>query len=396
MKNYIKKELIRFIMNEDRYLFINGKAGTGKTVLIGEIYNDWGNLISSSRIIDSELDFNLDISSTTHKSAAVLTQTLNDKVSTVFKLLNLRLVNKGQATYLSQVSKPVLSDDTVLIIDEYSFINDRLLEYIEESPYKKVIFVGDPYQLLAPKQYTLATKELQGNVIELTEIYRTDKDDIRELNLQMYETVKTGICKKIPLSENIFHVPKEDFLAMVKEGSNNSNQVVICGTNVAVEEYNKLLQAHNSGHESLSVGQYCYSNSYNKEAGLKNNEILLILSKTECTHPTLGLEGYYYSVMSENGTVEVFIPNSLKEKAQAISKAVKEQKYLLADQINTLADLRPGYAMTAYKAQGSSFDTVYIDLNSFKSLKRNVDSLYRALYVLVSRARNKIVFTGDI
>lgn len=395
MKNYIKKELIRFIMNDDRYLFINGKAGTGKTVLIGEIYKEWGNLISSSRIIDSELDFNLDISSTTHKSATVLTQTLGDKVNTVFKLLNLRLVNKGQATYLNQVRKPVLKD-TVLIIDEYSFINDKLLEYIEESPYKKVIFVGDPYQLLAPKQYTLATKELRGNVIELTEIYRTDKDDIRELNLQMYETVKTGICKKIPLSENILHVPKEDFLAMVKEGSTNSNQVVICGTNVAVEEYNKLLQTHNSGHESLSVGQYCYSNSYNKEARLKNNEILLILSKIECTHPTLGLEGYYYSVMSGGGTVEVFIPNSLKEKSQAISKAVKEQKYLLADQINALADLRPGYAMTAYKAQGSSFDTVYIDLNSFKSLKRNVDSLYRALYVLVSRARNKIVFTGDI
>lgn len=53
------------------------------------------------------------------------------------------------------------------------------------------------------------------------------------------------------------------------------------------------------------------------------------------------------------------------------------------------------YASTVNKSQGSTYDTVYIDLNDIGKC-RDKDQVRRMLYVAVSRARHKVVFTGDI
>ena len=58
-------------------------------------------------------------------------------------------------------------------------------------------------------------------------------------------------------------------------------------------------------------------------------------------------------------------------------------------------DLRYTYASTINKAQGSTYDTVYIDLNDLAKCNDR-DLQLRLLYVAVSRARHKVVFTGDI
>lgn len=56
-------------------------------------------------------------------------------------------------------------------------------------------------------------------------------------------------------------------------------------------------------------------------------------------------------------------------------------------------DLRHSYACTVHKAQGSTYDTVYVDLDDLYKAIRNKDMYNRLLYVAVSRAAKKVVFT---
>ena len=53
------------------------------------------------------------------------------------------------------------------------------------------------------------------------------------------------------------------------------------------------------------------------------------------------------------------------------------------------------FASTVNKAQGSTYDTVYLDLNDIGKCQDR-DQVNRMLYVGVSRAKHKVVFTGDI
>ena len=62
---------------------------------------------------------------------------------------------------------------------------------------------------------------------------------------------------------------------------------------------------------------------------------------------------------------------------------------------NHYVDLRLAYASTVNKAQGSTYDNVYIDLNDIGKCY-DKDQVRRMLYVALSRARHKAVFTGDI
>jgi len=60
-----------------------------------------------------------------------------------------------------------------------------------------------------------------------------------------------------------------------------------------------------------------------------------------------------------------------------------------------MLDLRQRDASTVYKAQGSSLDTVFIDVSNL-SRSPNPSQAARMLYVAGSRARKHIVFYGEL
>ena len=79
-----------------------------------------------------------------------------------------------------------------------------------------------------------------------------------------------------------------------------------------------------------------------------------------------------------------------------------KKKYLLMTNVfkqNTLAysrDLDYGFAITAHKSQGSTYDTVFVDLNDMiydknGNIYGNIDDLLRRLYVACSRASHSLI-----
>jgi ATP-dependent exoDNAse (exonuclease V) alpha subunit len=64
--------------------------------------------------------------------------------------------------------------------------------------------------------------------------------------------------------------------------------------------------------------------------------------------------------------------------------------------LDTWIDLRPSFAQTVNKSQGSTYDIVMIDLNDICSKCRTLEQLARILYVALSRGRSRIIMTGDL
>ena len=60
-----------------------------------------------------------------------------------------------------------------------------------------------------------------------------------------------------------------------------------------------------------------------------------------------------------------------------------------------ICNLRLAYCFTVHKAQGSTYDEVLIDLDSFNSCW-DKDVAARLLYVAVSRAKHRVLFFGSL
>jgi ATP-dependent exoDNAse (exonuclease V) alpha subunit len=90
------------------------------------------------------------------------------------------------------------------------------------------------------------------------------------------------------------------------------------------------------------------------------------------------------------------MPNVLADKNARIRKAKGDDMYMLIAEIeNQWVDLRAAYACTINKAQGSTFDRVFIDLDDIRRCNSG-DQIARMLYVGVSRARHQVFLTGDL
>ena len=62
---------------------------------------------------------------------------------------------------------------------------------------------------------------------------------------------------------------------------------------------------------------------------------------------------------------------------------------------NKYPDLRDRDASTIHKAQGSTHDTVYVDLDDLCTCTNPLTAA-RLFYVAVSRARKRVVFYGNL
>jgi ATP-dependent exoDNAse (exonuclease V) alpha subunit len=67
----------------------------------------------------------------------------------------------------------------------------------------------------------------------------------------------------------------------------------------------------------------------------------------------------------------------------------------LQPQDEAFCDLRPIHASTVHKSQGSTYQTVYVDLTDIGRNTRR-DVLLRLLYVALTRAKGDVVVTGEL
>ena len=347
----------------------------------------------------------------------------------------------------------------IYIVDEASMINRGLCMFLEKtckSNKTKLIYIGDESQLSpVGERYSSAFKGLP--VFRLFEIVRQGEDNPISylLNLLRYDVEhKTynflNYIVKNPSKFNSDYTKgyqvcnTEMFNQFVYNNFNDEELTrnvdytkVIGYTNKCVTYWNKIIRssiiedANKSilGKNDLIISYVTLVNNFN-ECIIKNSEEYIINDIVNYVHPQYELKGFMVKFTAIHGgtvtkplfivdhsdkfTIQKYvqISKSLIEQAKAAKKTYRSQSWknyyefketclLLTNIINQnrviefSRDIDYGFALTSHKSQGSTFDTVLVDVNDIVYDKNgnvytDCEDVNRRLYVACSRARNKL------
>jgi hypothetical protein len=148
------------------------------------------------------------------------------------------------------------------------------------------------------------------------------------------------------------------------------------------------------GDPNFQVGDYAICNKFvsvNRKS-LKTDQLVCITG----IGPDTEQHGVAGNWMTLDYQIELFFPKSLEAKKALIKQARALEWFNVVEEAeNRWVDLRAAYACTINKAQGSTYDRVFIDLDDIGRCNSG-DQIARMLYVAVSRARDQVFLTGDL
>lgn len=395
-----------FFASPDKFLTVDGSAGCGKTFTLRKIYDEQANLNKTLGLIDpSYVNKNLIFTATTNKAVNVLQSNFQGAfidILTIHSLLSLRPV-KGKlvSSYSYETIASVLKNQ-IVVIDECSMINQELFNIIKgvASHGVKFIFVGDSNQLPPVKSKTVSPVFDVPNKIGLTQVVR-QQDKLLLLADSFRKYVQDDVFPAIDVNGiDVLHLPQEEFEAMIladmgKPGWTIRDSRVVAYKNDDVKKYNDLIKKDLTGTSAIVEGELVINNSYvegNPRVNVATEAEVFVRRVT--AHKAL-VDGYAYDITYGVKDTRVWMPKDA-EAMKELQKICRDQGHL-GNVAKVLADLRPMYASTIHKAQGSTFKRIYIDLNSIKAVQYyDLLMFKRLLYVAVSRASEQVVFTGDI
>jgi hypothetical protein len=403
----------KFLLDPAQHILVlEGFAGTGKSTLVEHLIETLPKVENTLRLINEKFKgWETVLTATTNKACEALRSLSQGReVKTIHSHLGLKLskdYTTGETILVEGYNSETRVDE-LIFIDEASFIDANLLQLIFDMTSNcKIVFMGDPAQLSPVKS--------SGNVppvfaagyptARLTEVVRqAEGNPIIDLATAFRETVNSG--------EFFQFRPDGVFIEWMERSTWNKaieaeftrpewrfdTSKVLAWTNRTVIAYNHGIRAMVKGDPEFAVGDYGIVNNYlsggggkRRQRALKTDQMVEITSMDSSNYA--GTPGWDVTL---DNHFEAFLPETLTLRKQAITAAKAKSNFSLMKAIDeTWVDLRAAYSCTINKSQGSTYDTVYIDLDDIKACNQP-NQIARMLYVAVSRARNRVIFTGDL
>jgi ATP-dependent exoDNAse (exonuclease V) alpha subunit len=422
------ENIIKTDMMWDNEISLSGAAGTGKTYLTTKLVKK---LISS---------YHITITAPTHKALQVLRQNLlseeieNVETKTLQSFLNIKLItdfDKGIQKFEPIKSKEKDNSKTdILIVDESSMISQDLYDYIinaiEKQRVKAVLFVGDEFQLLPIDGNDNKVLNIR-NKYKLEKIVRQAQDSyIINVATKARDIIKSK--KYITLreffdDESFKH--KIKFINTEKEFHDDfctpdtwakKDKVIASFTNKSVEYHNKIIRERFWNAQNifeiptlLSGDKVIFqeANVIDDKIVHQNSDIVEISSASKTFLESLNINFWDCKDLS-NRPFKVIDPSSKGRFEMILSKLAQSAKFekdyeqrskkwaFFFDTKETFVDIKYIYASTIHKLQGSTYETVYIDLRDIEKMS-DKDMMYRLLYVAITRASKdvKILLPND-
>jgi len=382
-----------------------GYSGTGKSTLVKTIIDQMPVRQKVMELLDPTYK-GLDavFTATTNKAAENLAFITGQSVVTIHSFLGLR-VSRNYETGITELKpsyKKSMPEHHLVFVDEASSMDSALLEHTFALTRNcKIVFIGDPAQLLGVKASTAPVFNAGFPTAVLTQVVRqAEGNPIIDLATKFRHTVNTGEFFSFkPDGIVIKHVQRQEFeTRLVEEFDrpdwNFRDSKVMGYTNACVTKYNQAINNLLKGTPHLRVGDYAICNSFVKidKHSIKTDQTVLITRIDPEFAPNF--------VPGNNVTLDylitAFLPKSRQDKQNRLKQAKAEKNYQLVEIIESeWIDLRPAFASTIDKAQGSTYDKVFIDLDDIRSCNSG-DRIARMMYVGVSRARHQVILTGDL
>lgn len=439
--------IMEFLDSDLSYACISGYAGTGKTFLLSELVE---NLVSQKKRRRISITAPTHKAVGVIKAYFAQNKKVNSKItfSTVQKLLGLKPeINQvsGKQEFKPDGFSEVSFYD-VVVVDETSMLDDELFFAIDDSvglrkesknPLK-VIFIGDPKQIppvnkedsepfLNPEMYNIQVFNLEeimrqktGSPIIDASVYVREKiGSLNCYNLEKFqseghfEIVRNGLQpNRVKL-----HTELKSLFSSDEFKKDPSMIRVIAWRNVTVNKFNLIIRKFYHGKDELPeyvAGDLLIANQPYSADGVDflfvNSDEIIV---KKCKQENISVMGDNYDVWTITGEInnpdsdkiEVvefpLVSETSREKYQvrlnnlrnvAFSKKGEERRsawkrfYEFKD---SFADCNYGFALTAHKSQGSTYDTVYVDLNDI-ILNERVVERNRIIYTSITRAKNKV------
>lgn len=399
-------KFVSFLLDPEEAVFVlSGYSGTGKSTLVKYLIDMLPSILKTANLLQIKLDqYTVELTATTNKAAENLAHLTGMSVTTIHSALELTVSSNYRTGETSLVPRNHNQKQfTILFIDEASYIDSALLRLIFDKTYKcKIIFIGDPAQLTPVKSQGTPVFDVKFTGAQLSQVVRqAEGNPIVALSTKFRETVTSGKFFSFkPDGQAIKYLDRSEFnqaieTEFIRKDWKYRDSKILAWTNKCTIAYNHAVRDHVSGDPDFQVGDYAVCNKFvvaSNGTNIKTDELVLITQITPNVYDH-GVLGRYFTL---DNKATFFAPVSLAAKKQALKEAKDNRRFDIVKDIDThWIDLRAVFACTINKAQGSTFDKVFIDLDDIRRCNSG-DQIARMLYVGVSRARHQVFLTGDL
>lgn len=413
--------MIKFLEDRGEYFFLlEGYAGVGKSTCIQEVIHKIPGLPAV-------------FTAPTNKATRVLMDLsrkrgLEIPCCTIYSLLGLRLKGTGEKQTVELEGESRMPLYSLVVVDEASMVNEEVFNHILAQAYEynvKVIFMGDPAQLPPVGEKSSQVFVEIKNKAVLTKVERHDNQIL---------TLATRIRQDWngePVEEPIFRtdhdekggvycVDSKKFNSQIERAFTSDTYKddpsmvrIVAWTNEAVRGYNDMvrrllygedLQPYHLGERvvvcSPLIDVVAMKVTRQAEITMTTDQEAVVLSVNETPHPiytrfkTLRLmletdDGEVNEAYVIHPDDETSLQTTLSNMADD-ARARKASWSSFWDMKQMFHDIRPCHAITAHRSQGSTYDSVLVDVGNIK-LNRNRKEMLQCLYVAVSRASRVVV-----
>ena len=395
-----------FLLNDEIHeMVIEGRSGSGKSTLASHLIDIARKQASMLQLITNEKnEIVVHCTATTNKASRVLSDKAKQEAKTIHSLLGLQVKNNFRTgkTSLKRTKDYRPYKNTLIIVDEASMADKALLKEIREAtPTCKVLYIGDPYQLAPVKETTCPVFDSVKHKAILTMIMRQGKGSpIAALGDRFRETVETGVFPDINAyvdGKEIIRVSGSEFQQMVSttftKGMCENKAKIVAWRNTQVQAYNAHVRSLFTSSEAFEVGEVVVTNNPILSAGTQFSTDQLVEITGVESAINHDLECWHYEL---NGGTHVYQAKEQYRVAARLKALADEKDFASYFFIKEgFVDLRATYASTVHKCQGSTYETIFIDLNDIGDCYDWQD-VARMLYVSITRASKQVVLYGEL
>lgn len=400
--------------DEAQFFILEGPAGTGKTYTIEGLLP----------LIRGKIVFTAPTNKATRVIKEVLTKPdYTPDCRTIYSLLGLRLQANGEIKELAVPEDEVdLTSYRLVVVDEASMINAQLMGFIREAADTtgvKFIFMGDPYQLPPVKETTSPVWSLP-NGARLATIMRQDNTI-----LDLVTVIRGAINHPAPRwkvedandgKEGVWRCNAAKFRVGIDRAAANgmfqkaNGAKIIAWRNATVDTYNRYvrrvifqtelgaeLQDWVEG-DRISLLEPANDLDGQKQASTDDEGSVTMCSIAR--HPVHSQFKCWSlkCTLDDNRLIHLWLihPESQndfeieKERLAIAARANPRNWGAYWEFCESFHKARHGYAITAHRAQGSTYEAAFVDMGDIL-VNRNIPEARRCLYVACSRPK-KLLF----
>jgi len=403
-------EMHVFAKGVEPFFLLLGSAGTGKTTCVQTFIR--------------ETRLRVALTAPTNKASKVLRETARQELegtidaSTIYSLLGLRLDSNGECREITVNEEGNKANQyDVIVVDEGSMVNDSLFGHICRAAREfgvKFLFMGDGCQLPPVGQERSQVLDIRY-YRKLTKVERHDNQILTLANhIRLVQAGQAHLSLDSDNDEN-GGVYKLNWKALRRRAceaftsdsykANPNSFKVIAWRNDTVKFYNELIRDAMYGpkmaaempfHEGERVVT-CQPIMVGDELGMATDEEGTVEHVVIMQHPIYGnLKVYAMTIQPDfwdQWVVGFVVHEDSRRDYNAMLTEMSNSARIgngswaaFWDLKDSIHDIRPCHAITSHRAQGSTYDTVFVDTADILCNQNTLEAL-QSLYVACSRPR---------